>query len=190
MSEQIQFDGIERDRNSIELIDDYLQILRGTNLSEYDDARGMLDDILYDNIIGYSSVASSTAYAAHALEAFKLKDTQDNLEMFDSMRKFAAAHVVRGMIQGGKIPIEQFETIVSLVVRTIAEIDGNLHPTRTHKAWVLDEILDVWRFERGHKGSPVTARRAAEAFKYVGRPRAYGHMMTVVARREKKLSSY
>ncbi len=70
------------------------------------------------------------------------------------------------------------------VLDTMARIDGVWTPTRKHKGIVLEEILDVWSFEQSRGRGPVIARRAAEAYKYVGRPRAYGRMMTTVARKE------
>jgi hypothetical protein len=183
-SETVDIRELEPALTPLESVFRYLQVLEGQDLDEYRQAAGMLDDVMQHNSPSYGSYESHTRYAIDAFIDYQHKQIPERKAVFDGWRKASAAHVVRSMIQGKKFPLEYFDQAVPAVLRTIAKIDGEYVPTKRHKRYLRKEIVDAWSCERGKDADPEIMRRAAEAFKFVGRPRAYGRMMTAVARQE------
>lgn len=175
-------------RQPLDIVRAYLYILRESepelyvDPETYEKAQGMLDDVFFDNTTTHAVHEVHTSQALRDLIDYQHKPGSIRRAAYNDSRKEAAAHVVRGMIQGDKFPVEHFGKVITSVISTMQAIDNFETPRHRHTKRVREEIIDVW----GFASDSVSMRRTAEAFKYIGRARAYGRMMTRVAKVEKK----
>ncbi len=168
----------------LELVHRYLEVLRGTNVEEYEAAKGMLDDVMRDNTPIHGSYENATYGAIRSLGSLSDNPQPDELALSDYSRRYAAIHVVRSMLQGEKLPVDGFGETIADVLHTLAVIDKSESgvPTSKHFRLVRREVKDVLGCERGIHGNSNIIRRATEAFKFVGRPKVYGRFMMLRTR--------
>lgn len=181
------------EKPDLDLIHDYLQVLRTEDVNQYNDARGRLDDVMYDNTPDYHSGEIYTCYTPNALSVYLQVPSPDTRRALQQWQTASAIHVVRGMIQGKKFPINQFGEVISDVHHAMVAIDGGQKSNSQHDKRIRGEIVDVWSdasWRISGYVDPIVMRRAAEAYKFVGRSRNYGRMMARVALAEKKRGMY
>lgn len=179
----------------IETIQAYLAVLQGENMAAYVAAEGMYDEAVVNNTPYSSSTECHTYNTICAFEEYKesLETASPDVidtkrKSFDDWRVYSALHVVRSMVQGGKFPVEDFGAVITSVLDTIAIIEKRHTAREKHRRYVREEINDVLdcEYQQIGRGSsdPKTLRRAAEAYKYVGKPRIFGRIMKQVAKLE------
>lgn len=167
----------------------YLQILRTEDLNLYENARGMLDDVLFYNTPDHHTGEIYTEKTIDALQEYSDRPSPETRFELTQWQIATAIHVVRGMIQGKKLPIEQFGTLIGDVRDTMIAIDGGQKSNKQHDKRIRGEITDVWSFAsswRSLNADPVSMRRAAEAYKQVGHSWVFDRMMGRVALVEKQ----
>jgi len=150
--------------DNLRKICDYLHILEGTDMPSYEKAHGMLDGVLYDNAEKYSVMDIHTSIALGSVVESNTEPTLHNVFLSRDRRTNAAQEVVKGMILGEKVPVEDFKDIIKMVVSSVNNIHQGIPNHLNYGLYkVRREILNVL-----YLNVDASRRsRSVEALKYV-----------------------
>ncbi len=171
-------DQTETTQTPLEVVEDYLNALRGNDISEYERVDGTTSNVLYKNseFGGYGD--GYTLNVIRQAKIYELEPTFERAKLLNSSKTAAAIKIVRGMIQGKQIPIEEFTPVIDRVIFSVNMINGFLSDRRA-KHLIRSEIRNVWSFKS--RDDPEYMRRTAEAYKCVGRPLLLGESIIKLA---------
>lgn len=158
----------------LEVIEEYLRAIEGTDIAEYERVEGITNNVLFDNSGPSQTSECDTYRVIREAKIYELEPTLERAKLLNSAKTFSAVHIVRGMIQGKQVPVEDFGPVIDAVMGSINRING-FPPDKKAKHLLRREIRNVWSFKS--LADPEYMRRTAEAYKIVGRPFTLGEAL-------------
>jgi len=178
----------------LDQVHDYLLAMLAGDEDQYKQALGGLDNVMYRTPDYYADeVRVPSRLITSAITNYAQEPSPMTRLALHEWQTTSTVRVVRDMIQGRQFPLEQFGAVIDDVRYTLVAIDGGQKSNTQHDKQIRGEIRDVWSYAAWRISgyvNPVEMRRAAEAYKFVGRSRTYGRMMARVMLAEQQRGMY